>query len=198
MTYAIQAQLVALRREQILEAAAAVFAEKGYHAATVRDIAGHARLADGTLYNYFANKAALLLALLDRLRQRTLMALDIDALAALGPRDGLTTLFGVVLQPADAQHTALMRALLSEALIDAALRLQYREQVLAPTLAAAEPVLHRWMAAGLLRADQPELLMQALAALMLGLQFSALMDAPPASDPARLTDLLLAGMGGAP
>ncbi len=64
---AIQAQLAAARRTQILDAATRVFASKGFNRATIRDVARDAGVADGTIYNYFANKTDLLFGLLDRL-----------------------------------------------------------------------------------------------------------------------------------
>ncbi|MCB0032608.1 MAG: helix-turn-helix transcriptional regulator, partial [Anaerolineales bacterium] len=63
----IQQQLIDARRNQILEAATAVFAERGFHKATIRAIAQHAGIADGTIYNYFKNKTDLLIGILDRL-----------------------------------------------------------------------------------------------------------------------------------
>lgn len=51
---------IAARQEQILEAAARVFSEKGYERATTREIADVAELSEGTLYNYFDSKIALL------------------------------------------------------------------------------------------------------------------------------------------
>jgi len=68
---AIQARLVAARRTQILDAATRVFASKGFNRATIRDVAQDAGVADGTIYNYFANKTDLLFGLLDRLNERT-------------------------------------------------------------------------------------------------------------------------------
>jgi AcrR family transcriptional regulator len=44
------------RREQILEAAARVFAEKGYHEAGIADIATDLGIGHGTFYRYFKNK----------------------------------------------------------------------------------------------------------------------------------------------
>ena len=48
------------REARILEAAAAVFARKGFHQATIREIAELADVADGTIYNYYADKRDLL------------------------------------------------------------------------------------------------------------------------------------------
>lgn len=51
------------KRKQILNAAASVFAKMGYNAARIQDIAKLAGVADGTIYQYFANKQELLFAL---------------------------------------------------------------------------------------------------------------------------------------
>ena len=46
------------RRGEVLDAAAAVFAEKGFHEATTRDIADRLGLLPGSLYYYFDSKEA--------------------------------------------------------------------------------------------------------------------------------------------
>jgi TetR/AcrR family transcriptional regulator, repressor of fatR-cypB operon len=54
------------RRDEILSAARAVFAEKGFSRATLDEIAARAEFGKGTLYNYFeGGKDALLIAVLD-------------------------------------------------------------------------------------------------------------------------------------
>src|ERR1041385_5603023 len=65
----LRERLVAVRRDHILDAATQVFAAKGFEAATIREIARLAGVADGTIYTYFKNKAALLLGILDRLNE---------------------------------------------------------------------------------------------------------------------------------
>jgi AcrR family transcriptional regulator len=54
-----------LRRSDILKAATRVFADRGYHAATMLDIARQAEYAVGTIYLYFKDKQSLYLALID-------------------------------------------------------------------------------------------------------------------------------------
>ena len=54
------------RIAQLLDAAAAVFAETGYEAATTNAIAARAGVSPGTLYQFFANKASIAEALADR------------------------------------------------------------------------------------------------------------------------------------
>lgn len=53
-------------RGAILDAALAAFGEKGFHAATIADVAAAAGLGKGTLYLYFRNKDALAEALVAR------------------------------------------------------------------------------------------------------------------------------------
>ncbi len=53
----------AIRRQAILDAALTVFAERGYEAARLEDMAARAGVAKGTLYLYFKDKEALFEAL---------------------------------------------------------------------------------------------------------------------------------------
>ena len=57
---AARADRQADRRQQILAAAVKVFAEKGFHASRVGDIAEEAGIAYGLVYHYFASKEDLL------------------------------------------------------------------------------------------------------------------------------------------
>ena len=69
-----------LRRNQILDAAKHIFAEKGLSLATMDDVATHAQLGKGTLYLYFKNKEELLMGVVVRLQARMLARFD-DVLA---------------------------------------------------------------------------------------------------------------------
>jgi AcrR family transcriptional regulator len=53
-------QLRQERRQQILEAALAVFSQKGFNAANVSDVAAQAGVSQGTIYWYFESKDELL------------------------------------------------------------------------------------------------------------------------------------------
>ncbi len=53
------------KKAQIIEAAVEVFAEKGFFNAKVADVAKKAKVADGTIYNYFHNKDDLLINLFE-------------------------------------------------------------------------------------------------------------------------------------
>src|SRR5215472_15403149 len=53
------------RREQIIDAALHVFAQKGFARATNRDVAGEAGITTGLIYYYFKSKEDLLKAALE-------------------------------------------------------------------------------------------------------------------------------------
>ncbi|MEM9676221.1 MAG: TetR/AcrR family transcriptional regulator [Bacteroidota bacterium] len=53
------------RRQQIFSTALTLFSEKGYDQASMRDIASHAGISLGLTYNYFKNKEALLMAIVE-------------------------------------------------------------------------------------------------------------------------------------
>lgn len=137
-------QLEAHRRGQILDAAARVFGARGFRAARVQDVAREANLANGTVYNYFPNKDALLIGLLDRLNEterRPEMLAGLDT-ADMAPEAA----FAAVLRHRLAVMAAnedLLRALLPELLVDPALRARYLDEVVMPSLALAEAALAR-------------------------------------------------------
>src|SRR4028119_1885281 len=83
MKEAKQAHLANTRRNQILDAATKVFATKGFHTTTIKDVAREAGLADGTIYIYFPNKPALLLGIMDRMTTAALQNVDTTSLAGL-------------------------------------------------------------------------------------------------------------------
>jgi AcrR family transcriptional regulator len=55
-----------MTRDDILEAAAQVFREKGFHGASMQDIAEAVNLQKASLYHHVSSKQEILLALLDR------------------------------------------------------------------------------------------------------------------------------------
>lgn len=55
-----------MTREKILEAAAQIFSQKGYHATSMSDIAGAVNLQKASLYHHVNSKQEILLSLLDK------------------------------------------------------------------------------------------------------------------------------------
>lgn len=83
--------------EQLLDAAAAVFAEQGYARATTNAIAARAGVSPGSLYQFFANKEAMA----DALAERYLQWLEVAHEAALPPDLGDRSLDAVLDQVID-------------------------------------------------------------------------------------------------
>ena len=74
------------REEEILAAAARVFREKGYHGASVRDIAESVGLLKGSLYHYIRSKEDLLARLFDGALEETVGELERIAASDASPR----------------------------------------------------------------------------------------------------------------
>lgn len=58
--------MTTITREQILEAAAQIFREKGFHAASMKDIAQAVNLQKGSLYHHVSSKQEILVDILDQ------------------------------------------------------------------------------------------------------------------------------------
>ena len=82
----VSAETKAATRETILRTARRLFAEKGYDATRTRDIAHAARIASGTLFNYFPTKEAIVACLACEAMGETIRA-EGDAAAAAGRAD---------------------------------------------------------------------------------------------------------------
>ena len=83
--------------DAILEAAARVFVEQGFAAGTTNRIAERAGVSVGSLYEYFPNKEAILVALVERTTERGLARIE-ERLSAdtAGDRDLSRLLLGFV------------------------------------------------------------------------------------------------------
>ncbi|WP_157670966.1 TetR/AcrR family transcriptional regulator [Chitinibacter sp. GC72] len=64
-----------LRRLQVLDAAAACFRLAGFHAASMASIAKAAGMSVGHIYHYFANKEAIISAIIDREQHKQLQVI---------------------------------------------------------------------------------------------------------------------------
>ena len=75
------------RREQLLEAAQAIALERGFHAVTVDGVARACGVTRPVVYGAFADRTALLTAVIDRAEQRVLLQLAAVFPAVPGPDD---------------------------------------------------------------------------------------------------------------
>ncbi len=86
------------RRESILKAATEVFAEVGYRAGKVSDVAGRVGVTEPVIFQNFGSKAALFAAVLDRLASD----LDAELHASPGPDGPAAGLLAHILSPSQA------------------------------------------------------------------------------------------------
>src|SRR5581483_11636003 len=77
------------RRASILDAAVAVFAAKGFHAASTAEIAARLRVSEPTIFRHFPTKRALYLAAIDRSAERALERWDAIAAETASPSAAL-------------------------------------------------------------------------------------------------------------
>ncbi|MGH2353407.1 MAG: TetR/AcrR family transcriptional regulator [Chloroflexota bacterium] len=101
-------------KERILEAAAGVFADKGYYGAAVDDIVRASDTSKGSFYFHFPNKRGIFTALLDHLTARLLDRVETAIAAEADPAGRLDAALRAVLT-AFAQRRRLARLLLVEA-----------------------------------------------------------------------------------
>src|SRR5229473_68426 len=80
------------RRTQILDAAVACFAKRGFHQASMHDISAEAGISVGLIYRYFQNKEAVISAMADRHKQEIQEILE-RARQAPGLLESLEVLF---------------------------------------------------------------------------------------------------------
>jgi AcrR family transcriptional regulator len=200
MTDSFQEQVAALRRTQILDAATTVFAAQGFHRTTIRDVARAAGVADGTIYNYFENKTALLLGILDQLNETDRRESDLAVLAdTTDVREAFRSYFRHRLDTFGEKGLQVFRISISEMLVNAELRQIYVERIVAPSFALAESHAQRLVETSKLRAGDVSMMMRALSGMFLGLIVLRLLGDPQLEAkwdtlPDLLTTLLLDGL----
>lgn len=179
------------RPQEILEAALAVFARKGFAATRLDEVAARAGIGKGTLYLYFSSKEELFKAVVRETLLPHLARLEAVSAAGGGPVLPLIERFLVELaQRIEARDgtdglAAIPRLVLAEAQSFPEIARFYAEEVIARGLAALGGLLERGIRAGELRpVDVPATLPCLLAPLLLAALFeSSLRPAAPTALP---------------
>ncbi len=110
------------RREQIIDAAMRVFAQKGYSNATNKDIAREAGITPGLIYYYFESKEALLYAILEARSPLKLMASLPPQVLELPPEEFFPMLLRQALDIIEGEDViGLLRVMIPEVLHNPAL-----------------------------------------------------------------------------
>ncbi|WP_160146299.1 TetR/AcrR family transcriptional regulator [Dictyobacter aurantiacus] len=197
----IQEQLIAARRNQILDAAVKVFATKGFHPTTIKDIAREAGIADGTIYNYFENKMALILGILDRLNESDQRAKDFSLLNdEVNIRSFMKAYLRHRLALLKADNFEIFRVVISEILVNKELRELYYQKIFEPTFVMVEQYFQQWADQHIIKPVNLKLAMRAIPAMVLGLIIEHIIgdtaiEAEWDALPEFLTDMILDGIG---
>ncbi len=168
MTEQFQRQLIAARRQQILHAATTLIAEQGFQRTTIKQIAARAEVADGTIYNYFKNKDAILMAIIGQITE----AENRDLHFAAARQQEFASFTKEYLQHRLAEVAEgydLLKVLLTETLANPELGKQVYEQIYAPSFATAEDYFGELAAANKLPSLDPAMLARLFAAPLMGL-----------------------------
>lgn len=163
------------RRSQILTAATHLFAQKGFHATTTRDIANLADLSEGTLYNYFGNKEQIYSALLDRL-----IKLQSSVYTVSMPTDAqsfLDSLFEMQ-QEFLLDNLELVKAVLPEVIVNEEFRAKYFQDLYSPTISFLLLQLQAREVLGQIRPINHEMGARFLIGMLYGLSFLHLIGDP--------------------
>jgi AcrR family transcriptional regulator len=155
------------RRRQILEAAKRVFAEAGYHGASINAIIERAQIARGTFYLYFESKGAVFDSILDEamrdLRGR-IHRIDVETPNATPPQQQLREQVVATLEYI-VRDRALATLLLSAGHTPDAEAAERLDQFFGEVRGLLERAMESGMEIGLLRKVHPQL----AAAAMLGM-----------------------------
>ncbi len=158
------------RRRQILGAAKHVFADAGYHGASIHAIIERAQIARGTFYLYFESKAAVFDSILDQamaeLRSR-IHRIEVDDPAAPAPQVQLREQVVATLEYV-VRDRALATILLSAGHTPEAEASERLEQFFTETRDLLRRAIETGIEIGLLRKCEPKLVAAALLGLIRG------------------------------
>jgi AcrR family transcriptional regulator len=152
------------RPDEVLDAALALFIEKGFSATRVEDVARRAGLSKGAVYLYFPSKQALV----EGLVRRAVVPVADTALAALAdyegdPRIVITAVLKMVAyRLSDPGVLAMPKLILREIASFPELARMYRTEVLDRVIPVVESLIRRGMDQGYLRQVDPALTIRSI------------------------------------
>lgn len=152
------------RPDEVLNAALAVFVEKGYAAAKVDEVARRAGVSKGTVYLYFPSKEALI----EGIVRRAVAPIALRAVPDLetfegDPRLPITMLLTVLIQQlARPEASAVPRLVIREVMSFPFIANFYRNEVLGKVMPALIRLIERGVETGHLRPVDPELTVRSI------------------------------------
>ena len=159
---------IAARKSTILYAAGRLFAEKGYHRTTTKDIAEAADVSEGTIYNYFISKDDLLFGIMTELTEGGKLGEQLQSSYLEGPREFLLTILQQRYEFLQ-KNGDMLQAVLSEILVNPELRRRYYEELIIPSQELLEHHLRERIERGQIRLIDPSIAARILLAMLSGL-----------------------------
>jgi AcrR family transcriptional regulator len=160
--------LIEARRSQILDSAAQVFAEKGFHRATTKEIASTAGVSEGTIYNYFDSKEALLVGIMTRLAKVETLPEELMGSLQGDVRDFFVAIFRQRMDRIQ-QAQEMLKALLPEVVANADLRERYYQQFVLRVATLLEQYVQARIELGHIRPVDAALAARAVQGMFVGL-----------------------------
>ncbi len=186
------------RRRQIVSAAKAVFAEAGYHGASINSIIERAQIARGTFYLYFDGKAAVFDSILDQamteLRVR-IRRIEVEDPAAPAPQVQLREQVVSILEYFVGDH-ALATILLSSEANSGAEASERLAAFFGEVRALIGRAMETGMEIGLIRPCQPALVAAALLGMIRGVIEHVVAQGPAATVDETVTEMLTIALRG--
>jgi AcrR family transcriptional regulator len=186
------------REQRILDAAAVVFAQNGYHQTTIRDVAQRADVADGTIYNYFDSKFDLLLAIMARLADLEKMPADLFAARDRDMHDFVVAAFAERMGRIE-RSEEMLQAILPQVFVHASLRERFYTEYVLRIATLLEPYIEGQMASGRVRSLDGQLVTRLVQGMFVGLLILRILGDEPLRTkwdevPELLATLLLDGL----
>ena len=188
-----KSQMAEARRAQILDAAVTVFAEKGFHRATTKEVAKVAGVSPGTIYNYFDSKEDLLVGIITRLAEQQRP----DEVFAQALRSDARASFVIMYrlrQELIQQYGAMLQVVLSEVLINREFGERYYREIVVPFLELTEQYIQAQIERGQLRPVNAAWAARILSAINIGLTLGFVVGEPlllaEMENPERLAEIL--------
>jgi AcrR family transcriptional regulator len=189
------------RRQQIMDAALAVFSKKGYGEATIPGIAGEAGVAVGTIYHYYESKHDLLVSLIDNYVKSDALR---EIFAELAKEDDRTSVQGIIENGLDwaADDLKGFLFIFTEVLRDPELGEHFSEKFLASLLQSLEKYMAERVSSVHFRQVDPKVAARALFGMVLGFVLLRQLEggrgtgrtAPLPEETAQLADIFLEGV----
>jgi AcrR family transcriptional regulator len=186
------------RRRQILDAAKRVFAEAGYHGASINAIIERAQIARGTFYLYFESKAAVFDSILDEamreLRGR-IHRIDVETPTATPPQQQLREQVVATLEYI-VRDRPLAMLLLSAGHTPDAEAAERLDQFFAEVRDLLRRAMESGMEIGLLRKVDPQLAASAMLGLIRGVIEQLIRDPVPPPVDLVVAEVLMVALRG--